>query len=69
MAISGLPTVVSRKKKLPIPDAAPMDVTVPSKGPELLVSNSIVPDEDARFAVPLKVVTTLLNGSLTSTLT
>jgi hypothetical protein len=67
--IVGLPTVVSLKKNPPVPDAMATDVTVPSNGPELLVSNRIVPEDEDKFAVPLNVVTRLLKVSCTSNVT
>jgi hypothetical protein len=42
----GLPAVVSRKKKLPVPLLIPTEVTVPLKGPVLSVSNRIVGESE-----------------------
>jgi hypothetical protein len=45
------------------------EVTLPLKGPVALVSNSIVAEGEERFAVPVKLVTLLLNVSCTTKVT
>jgi hypothetical protein len=50
--IVGVPAAVSRKKKLPAPLVIPTDVTVPLKGPVLLVSNRMVGELEVRFPAP-----------------
>jgi hypothetical protein len=57
MVMVGVPVVVSKKKKLPVPDTIVTDVIVPSNKPELLVSNTRLGEFEERSAVPEKLGT------------
>ncbi len=59
--ITGVPMVVSVKKKLPAPLTALTAVTVPSKAPLPLVSNTMVAEVALRSTVPKNPVAWLSN--------